>query len=151
MAVLDARAPKSVCSLAFSSDLEAIAWDPHKPERLVGSCDDGTIRYVIMNCLYAPKVTEKRFYSSTCVSLHRTLHSRVHFFDAHAHITVKKLLKRTTTQIVLFATVARPTSQISRLSNLGLQHGIFMSLSSSVPSHTVFVSFGREWKSAAKR
>jgi hypothetical protein len=42
--VLDARAPGSVCKLAFGSDLEAVAWDPHRPERLVGSCDNGTVR-----------------------------------------------------------------------------------------------------------
>jgi len=41
--VLDARSPSSVSTMVMPSDLECVKWDPHRPERVVACCEDGTV------------------------------------------------------------------------------------------------------------
>ena len=54
LCVVDARQSGAVSRMAMSADVESICWDPHSPERLVGSCEDGTV------LCYDPRVGRRR-------------------------------------------------------------------------------------------
>lgn len=56
--VFDTRAPTDVAAFKLSADVEAIKWDPFRPERLLVSTEDGLVRsYDARN----PKVTHPIF------------------------------------------------------------------------------------------
>ena len=61
MCALDVRSPTAVSRMAFGCDIEAIAWDPHCPERLVGAGEDGSLK------CFDPRVPGKPLW---CVQAH---------------------------------------------------------------------------------